>query len=131
MNASTFGISSPKESERTVRLLLHRARKPEELARFPLAHALCSLYRCQQPALALRYAVEEALPSTDFGTLRNLILECDIEGTRSLREACEHFAYSRRHFQRFRARAVTIIARHVRTLVLAQIPTDGAFALSA
>ena len=131
LNAAALAIGSPKEAERTVRLLLHRARKPDELARFPLAIVLCTIYNCDEPAIALRRAVEEALPSHQYGTLRTLILECDIEGTQSLREACERFAYSRRHFQRFRARAVGTIAQHVRALVMARAPGGEAFALSA
>lgn len=117
LNAATLSIGSSKEAERTVRLLLHRARKPGELARFPLALALCEVYDCDDPAAALRRAVEDALQGHEYGTLRALILACDIEGRESLREACERFAYSRRHFQRFRARAVGAIAQHVRTLV--------------
>jgi hypothetical protein len=131
MNAVTLGISSPKEAERTVRLLLHRARKPDELARFPLALALCAVFRCSDPPVALRRLVEDALPSHEDGTLRDLILQCDIDGLMTLREACARFAYSRRHFQRFRARAVSMIARRAATLVHAQTSDESLFALIA
>lgn len=118
MNASTLGIGNLRDAERTIRLLLHRARKPGELARFPLAFALCAIFDCSDPAVALRRIVEDALAENRDVMLRDLILRCDIEGNLTLREACDRFAVSRRHFQRYRARAVNAIAERTRALVL-------------
>lgn len=117
MNTDELGIGNPKEAERTVRLLLHRARKPAELANFPLVFTLCSVVDCDEPALALRNVVESALRSERDVLLREIVLRCDIEGELSLREACSRYAVSRRHFQRYRARAVTAIAERIRNLI--------------
>ena len=119
----TFGISDPTEAARTVRLILHRARKPAELSRFPLALALCVIFECPDPPTALRIAVEDALADREE-MLREIILGCDIDGRMTLREACERFAVSRRHFQRYRARAVRAIADRIRELVLDRADGD-------
>lgn len=105
--------------EKQVRLLLHRARKPDQLAAHPLSRAICTALACADPALALRKVVEEAFSEEhdDEVRLRTLVLRCDIEGSVSLTEACSELAYSRRHFQRYRAQAVTIIARHLHKLL--------------
>ena len=106
-------------SEKAVRLLLHRARKPNQLARFPLAAALCGILALSDPAAALRKVVDAAFPGErgDDAALRSLVVRCDLEGSVTLEQACKEFGYSRRHFQRFRAKAIAAIAHYIRRVL--------------
>ena len=107
------------DMERDVRLLLHRVRKPQELAANPLARTICAALGFSDPVAAIRKVVDEAFAgeSHDDVAMRNLVLRCDIDGSLSLAEACRAFAYSRRHFQRYRAQAVGTIARFISQLL--------------
>src|SRR5512146_1678140 len=119
VEASVGDLPEQRESEKDVRLLLHRVRKPEQLSHYPLAQALCSALGFSDPVAAIRKVVDEAFPgeSGDDAVLRNLVVKCDIEGSLTLEEACNQFAYSRRHFQRYRAQAIAAIARYIKRLL--------------
>ena len=108
-----------RDAERDVRLLLHRVRKPDELATNPLAQALCGALGFSDPVAAVRRVVEETFAgdTPDDVALRNLVMKCDIDGSLTLSEACRQFAYSRRHFQRYRAQAIGAIAHFIRRLL--------------
>lgn len=107
------------DMERDIRLLLHRVRKPAELAANPLAQSIAAALGFSDPVVAIRKVVDEAFAgeSHDDVAMRSLVLRCDIDGSLSLSEACRAFAYSRRHFQRYRAQAVGTIARFVTQLL--------------
>ncbi len=104
--------------EADVRRLLNRASDPFQLAALPLAQALCELTGISDAQHALRNAVEKAFQgSWQHKRLRDLLLPSDPEGCEPRRNAAERLQVSTRHLQRRRARAVAVLALHIRNLV--------------
>jgi hypothetical protein len=112
---------------KAVLYMLHRVRKPYDLARAPFADALCRATGIPSAASALRFVVEEALPGNDARTdrLRGLLL-WDFSSEENLGKVASRMHISRRHLQRFRAEAVSAVAYHVRKLLGTRCAGDGA-----
>jgi hypothetical protein len=114
--------------EGAVRRLLRRSNDSYRLAAFPLAQALCQATGIANAQLALRHVVEAAFKNTPYESqLRELILKSAVEAHLSRTEAAAQWQVSRRHFQRYRANAVSILTAHIRELVksVAFADTEG------
>ena len=119
MTAHQLSVATQQDAERSVRLLLHRARKPRALSSLALVTGICTAVGVADPVAAMRRLVDEALKGDASTTvrLRDLIYRCDLDGTLSLDDASLELGYSRRHFQRYRAHAVSLIADYLRKLL--------------
>ncbi len=104
--------------EALVRRLLRRSVDSYRLAAFPLAQALCRATGIANAQLALRHVVEAAFKNAPHEVhLRELILSSDLDAHLSRTESAARLQVSRRHLQRYRAQAVSILAAHIRELV--------------
>jgi hypothetical protein len=103
--------------EADVRRLLRRATNPFLLASCPLAQALCEATAIPNPQSALRHAIDGA-----FGQglreprLRQMLLSAIEDGEGRVTNP-NRFEVSKRHLQRRRAKAVAILALHIRRLI--------------
>jgi len=102
-----------------VRYLLHRVKKPYDLAVAPYAQAICAATGEPNPARALRRLIDEALPGASYAEARlhSLILRMDFDADLTADEAAQESNLSRRHLQRIRSEAVRAIAHRLRELV--------------
>jgi hypothetical protein len=106
-----------RNTEALVRRLLRRSADSYRLAAFPLAQALCRATGIANAQLALRHVVEAAFQNAPHEAhLRELILS-DLDAHLSRTESAAQLQVSRRHLQRYRAQAVSILARHIREVV--------------
>jgi hypothetical protein len=104
--------------EADVRRLLRRANDSLRLAAFPLAQKLCDLTGIPAPRDALRHVIASAFRGVWPDTrLRDLLLTADLDGHTYRNEAAAHLQVSTRHLQRRRAKAVSILAAYVRSLI--------------
>lgn len=109
--------------EADVRRMLRRADDPLRLAAFPLAQKLSEATGIPNAREALTQVIDAAFRGVWPETrLRDLLLTPDREGHVFRRDAAERLQVSTRHLQRRRAKAVSILALHVRRLVGATIP---------
>ncbi len=100
-----------------MRRLLRRAGDPFRLSAFPLARALCEATGIANPEAALRNVIAKAFQEDwQEERLRHLLLPYDASGG-TRREAAQRLQISTRHIQRRRAKAVSILAFHIRKLV--------------
>jgi hypothetical protein len=114
--------------EAMVRRLLRRAGDSYRLAAFPLAQTLCRASGIPNAQLALRHVVEAAFKNAPHeAELRDLILASDLDAHLSRTESATRLQVSRRHLQRYRAQAVSILARHIRDLIgpVALVTAEG------
>jgi hypothetical protein len=103
--------------EADVRRLLRRASNPYKLAALPLAQAICEATGILNAQAALQHVIESAFhESPQEARLRDLLPSTEPEGVTCLRNA-RWFQVSKRHLQRRRAKAVSVVAQHVRKLV--------------
>ncbi len=105
--------------ERQVLSLLHRANNPGALAAAPLMQLVCAEMRTSNPVTALERIVSAALDGDDESAvrLRNVIFDVDFKRISTNAELARRNGISRRHFQRWRAEAVTAIARCAREIL--------------
>ncbi|MGB8964524.1 MAG: hypothetical protein WCB99_02675 [Candidatus Cybelea sp.] len=113
--------------ERQVLTLLRRVRNPRALAASPLMDAVCRATGEQDAVAALQQVVGAALAGEEqsLTRLRSAIIEVDFARTASNTELARRSGVSRRHFQRWRAQAVTAIARYARE-ILEELQTEPA-----
>lgn len=103
--------------EADVRRLLRRASNPFLLASCPLAQALCETTGIPNAQAALQYAIDGAFQEgAREARLRQMLLSSLNDGTPAS-DPTELTRVSKRHFQRRRAKAVSILALHVRRLI--------------
>ncbi|MBV8372687.1 MAG: hypothetical protein JOY69_05460 [Candidatus Eremiobacteraeota bacterium] len=117
-----------RNMEAMVRRLLRRTNDSYRLAAFPLAQTLCQASGIPNAQLALRHVVEAAFKNAPHeAQLRDLILASDLDAHLSRTESAAQLRVSRRHLQRYRAQAVSILARHIRDLIgpIALVSADG------
>ena len=90
-----------RETERMVRYLLHRVRRPYELVDVPLARAIGHALGTDNAAEALLRVLEAALPgdAPSEVRLRKLVLEYDFDSG-SISQVCTTMGISRRHLLR-------------------------------
>jgi hypothetical protein len=106
------------QMEADVRRMLRRANDVLRLAAFPLAQSLCEISGISNAQQALRHVVETAFRGVWPETrLRDLLLTADLEGRIFRGEAAAQLQVSTRHLQRRRAKAVSILALHIRKLL--------------
>ena len=126
MTLLTFAPARREESdvrgqahvEALVRRLLRRTGDASRLAEFPLAQALCEATGIANAQAAVRHVVETAFAGgPGQAELRDLIVASDLDARLSRTESATQLRVSRRHLQRYRAQAVTVLARHIRDLV--------------
>lgn len=110
-----------RETERMVRYLLHRVRRPYELVDVPLARAIGHALGTDNAAEALLRVLEAALPgdAPSEVRLRKLVLEYDFDSG-SISQVCTTMGISRRHLLRLRSEAVTAMAYFIRKLLAAE-----------
>lgn len=108
-----------RNMERQVLGLLHAIRKPQALAAAPLMRAVCRATGNANALAALEHVVGAALAGEGVraAQLRNVILDADFARGAANAELARRCGVSRRHFQRWRAYAVSAIARYARTIV--------------
>jgi hypothetical protein len=112
------GESQQLGMEAEVRRLLRRAYDPFRLGAFPLAQALCEVTGIANPEAALRHVIDKAFQEDwQEERLRHLLLPPDKGSDGTRREAAQRLQISTRHIQRRRAKAVSILALHIRKLV--------------
>jgi hypothetical protein len=110
------------QMEADVRRILRRAHDPLRLAAFPLARRLCEVTGIPNPQKALGHVIEAAFQGIWPETrLRDLLLTADLGGI-ARNATAQRLQVSTRHLQRRRARAVSILASHIRKLVVAPHP---------
>jgi hypothetical protein len=103
--------------EADVRRLLRRASNPYQLAALPLAQALCEATGILNAQAALQHVIESAFhESPQEARFRDLLLSSEAEAATCDRNE-RWFQVSKRHLQRRRAKAVSVLAQHVRKLV--------------
>jgi len=104
--------------EADVRRLLRRANDSLRLAAFPLAQRLCDLTDIPAPRDALRHVIASAFRGVWPDTrMRDLLLTADLDERVFRSETAAHLQVSTRHLQRRRAKAVSILATYVRSLI--------------
>jgi hypothetical protein len=104
--------------EADVRRMLKRANDPLRLAAFPLVQSLCDLTGIPSAKKALGNVIETAFRDVWPETrLRDLLLTADLEGRVFRNQAAQQLQVSTRHLQRRRAKAVSILALHIRKLI--------------
>jgi hypothetical protein len=108
-----------RSMERQVIGLLRAIRKPQTLATAPLMHAVCRATGQTNALAALEHVIGAALAGAgaNAAKLRSAILDVDFNHCATNAELARRCGVSRRHFQRWRADAVTAIARYARTIV--------------
>jgi hypothetical protein len=108
-----------RSMERQVISLLRAIRKPQTLATAPLMHAVCRATGQANALAALEHVIGAALAGagTNAAKLRSAILDADFNHSATNAELARRCGVSRRHFQRWRADAVSAIARYARTIV--------------
>jgi hypothetical protein len=108
-----------RSMERQVIGLLRAIRKPQTLAAAPLMHAVCRATGQANALAALEHVIGAALAhaGTNAAKLRSAILDVDFNHCATNAELARRCGVSRRHFQRWRADAVSAIARYARTIV--------------
>ncbi len=108
-----------RSMERQVIGLLRAIRKPQTLAAAPLMHAVCRATGQANALAALELIIGAALAGagTNAAKLRSAILDADFNHRATNAELARRCGVSRRHFQRWRADAVSAIARYARTIV--------------
>jgi hypothetical protein len=114
--------------EALVRRLLRRTGDSYRLASLPLVQALCRATGISNAQLAVRHVIEAAFRNAPHeAELRDLILASDIDAHLTRTESAARLRVSRRHLQRYRAQAVSILATHVRELIgpIALITSEG------
>lgn len=105
-------------TEADVRRLLRRADDPLHLAAVPLARELCVATGIPNADAALRFVIERAFyKDWQEARLRDLLIPFDRERPEPGGEKAARLQVSKRHRQRRRAKAVSILARYIRTLV--------------
>src|SRR5580704_8190611 len=110
-----------RETERMVRYLLHRVRRPHELVDVPLARAIGRALGTDNAAEALLRVLEAALPGDApcEVRLRKLVLEYDFDSA-SIAQVCTTMGISRRHLLRLRSEAVSAMAYFIRKLLASE-----------
>ena len=104
--------------ENEVRRLLRRAHEPFALSSLPLAQALCEVTGIPNSQSALQDVIAKAFQANwQESRLKDLLLPSDPEGRMPRGDAAHRLRISKRHLQRRRARAVSILALHIRKLV--------------
>jgi len=120
-------------SNREVRRLLRNAGRPQRLATDPLARLLVRALRAATPIAAVRRVVDEAF--ADQGEngrrLRDLIVACDLDRTRTQADAAAAMHLSTRQFFRQRADAVSTVASRIRAILAPALETDRPLAALA
>jgi hypothetical protein len=108
-----------RSMERQVIGLLRAIRKPQTLAAAPLMHAVCRATGQANALAALEHVIGAALAGggANAAKLRSAILDVDFNHCATNAELARRCGVSRRHFQRWRADAVSAIARYARTIV--------------
>jgi hypothetical protein len=106
-------------TERDVSMLLRRAGNPRALAASSLMTAVCRATGEGDAVAALRHVVGMALVGDDQHTVRvrDAIFRGDFERAATNAQLALRNGISRRHFQRWRARAVWTIARYTREML--------------
>lgn len=103
--------------EAEIRRLLRRAHNPFLVAANPLAQAICLSTGIDNPVDALRHAIEAAFrPTFQEMRLQKMLLAA-LEQENSLSQIRESLPVSKRHLHRRRAKAVTILAEHLRRTI--------------
>ncbi len=101
-----------------MRRMLRRANDPLRLAAFPLVQSLCELTGTPSAQKALGKVIETAFRDVWPETrLRDLLLTADPEGRVFRDQTARQLQVSTRHLQRRRAKAVSILALHIRNLI--------------
>ncbi len=101
--------------------MLRRAQNPFRLAACPLAQALTEATGIPSAQSALRHAIEGAFgEDAQKWRLREMLL-ASIDGEPPRSQTARWLQVSKRHLQRRRAKAVAILADHVRRLVGAPV----------
>ncbi|HTA37946.1 MAG TPA: hypothetical protein VK760_02660, partial [Candidatus Acidoferrales bacterium] len=110
-----------RETERMVRYLLHRIRRPYELADIPLARSIGRALGIDNAAEAMLRVLDAALPgeSPTESRLRKVVLEYDFDGG-SIAHVSEQMGISHRHLLRLRSEAVTAVSYFIRKLLAAE-----------
>lgn len=103
--------------EADVRRLLRRAKNPFLLAACPLAQALCESTGIANALSALRYAIDGAFGSLPHEPRLRQLLLISVDDDEQTSAALTRWQVSKRHFQRRRAKAVAILASHIRELI--------------
>lgn len=110
-----------------MRRLLRRAYDPSRLGALPLARALCEVTGIANPQAALRHVIDKAFQEDwQEERLRHLLLPSDSGSIGTRREIAQRLQISTRHIQRRRAKAVSILAFHIRKLIGAPPPAATA-----
>lgn len=108
--------------EAEVRRLLRRSGDPFFLATSPLAQALCHATGIPNAKHALIRAIDGAFAQRSGEARLRALLHAPVEGTPEA-ELPDALRVSRRHLLRRRAKAVTILAAHIRQIVGGSTPT--------
>ncbi len=104
--------------ENEVRRLLRRAYAPLALSSLPLAQALCEVTGISNSQSALQHVVANAFQGNwQESRLKDLLLPSDPKDRMPRGDTAHRLQISKRHLQRRRARAVSILAFHIRKLV--------------
>lgn len=108
-----------RNMERQVLGLLHAIRRPQALAATPLMRAVCRATGNTNAVSALEHVIGAALAGegAHAAKLKTIIFDVDFAGDATNAELAQRCGVSRRHFQRWRAHAVSAIARYARTIV--------------
>lgn len=108
-----------RNMERQVLGLLHAIRRPQTLAATPLMRAVCRATGNANAMSALEHVIGAALAGegAQAAKLKTVIFDVDFAGDATNAELAQRCGVSRRHFQRWRAHAVSAIARYARTIV--------------
>jgi len=122
MLRQSVGLKSDTQTqlqmEADVRRMLRRANDPLRLAAFPLVQSLCELTGTPSAQKALGKVIETAFRDVWPETrLRDLLLTADPEERVLRDQAARQLQVSTRHLQRRRAKAVSILALHIRNLI--------------
>jgi hypothetical protein len=108
--------------EAEVRRLLRRSGDPFFLATSPLAQALCHATGIPNAKHALIRAIDGAFAQRSGESRLRALLHAPVEGTPET-DLPDALRVSRRHLLRRRAKAVTILAAHIRRIVRWSAPT--------
>lgn len=117
-----------RSMERQVLGLLRVIQKPQALAAAPLMRAVCRATGEANALAAFEHVVGAALAgeSTNAAKLRSAIFDVDFNRGATNAELAQRCGISRRHFQRWRAEAISAIARYARTIVETSTPQPPA-----
>ena len=107
-----------QDEEIAVRRMLHAARKPAVLARMQLVADLCAVTGISSPTAMIRFVINATFgPQPDERLMRDLLVQCDVEGALKQTAFAYRSGLSRRRFDARRVEAIRRIVAHVRSLL--------------